>query len=605
MSSTDDYLSASDFFSSLFIGIIILYIQLLLLPYYYFVKDPNSLPDDSYGTFQLLFLLVVYGVIIILSALLMAGGSELLIFIPSISGYVASVIIPIIAQIIDAFIVIFSCLGANAQRELAIGVGALTGATVSMLSFGWFLGIYGGRVDLFVKTGMPNYYGNHKLDQSNHYNFQGTGIVIHRLTKVAVSFMVLTSLSYVIILFPNIVYASDATKTIAFEDRDFSLATFIACIIMLLYYIYYQISNSRIEDNANNLLRDELLRDSIKRKVISLLAIMMKDIEHDTKNGLIDSLTPIGSRDISRSATKSDIDEIDSTLDHETDSLMQKGKAKDRLSVLLKPFFDKYDKQQTGEIPIYCLHGIFVDIGELPPDESVIEIFMKYEQHGKITYPNIVDGLFEFLAHHDEIITSIAKGTSMVQPSATFERNKAELYEEVSEFPQDIVEMSPNDQKSIILRRGLFYIFFGLFLALFFSSALIDVMDALGTRFGISAFYVSFLFSPVVADLYSFILTYRYALRKTSKSITLSLVSLVGSVIVNNTMVFGVFMILIYTQDLAWIYLSETTIIISTEIIIGLYAVKNVHTFLDGCIILSWYPLSIVIIYIWNTYGLT
>ena len=60
-----------------------------------------------------------------------------------------------------------------------------------------------------------------------------------------------------------------------------------------------------------------------------------------------------------------------------------------------------------------------------------------------------------------------------------------------------------------------------------------------------------------------------------------------------------------YTQDLAWIYLSETTVIIFTEIIIGLYAVKNVHTYLDGYIILSWYPLSIVIVYIWNTYGLT
>ena len=531
----------------------------------------------------------------------MAFGSELLIFIPSISGFVASVIIPIIAQIIDAFIVIFSCLGVNAQRELAIGVGALAGFTVSSLTVGWFLGIFGGRVDLFVKTGMPNYFGTHKLDPSNHYNFAGTGILIHKLTKIAVSFMVLTSLSFVIILFPDIVYASDSTKTIAFEDKSFALATFIACILMLSYYIYYQISNARIEDNGNNLLRDELLRDSIKRKVISLLAV----IENDASEGLIDSATPVGSRNNSRSASKSDVDEMDPTPDHETNSLMHKSKAKDRLSVLLKPFFDKYDTQQTGEIPMYCIHGLFVDIGELPPHETVIEIFLNYEKNGKITYQNLVDGLFEFLSHHDEIIMSIAKGTSIVQPSASFERQKAELYEEVSEFPQDILEMSPSDQKTIILRRGLFFIFLGLFLALFFSNALIDVMDALGTRFGISAFYVSFVFTPVFADLYNFVLVYRYALRKTSKSITLSLVSLVGSVIVNNTMVFGVFMILIYTQDLAWIYLSETTIIITTELIIGLYAVKNVHTFLDGFIILSWYPVSIVIIYIWNTYGLT
>jgi hypothetical protein len=62
-------------------------------------------------------------------------------------------------------------------------------------------------------------------------------------------------------------------------------------------------------------------------------------------------------------------------------------------------------------------------------------------------------------------------------------------------------------------------------------------------------------------------------------------------------------MILIYFQDLAWIFLSETAVIIVTELFIGLYCIKNVHSLLDGSIILVWYPLSIVIVYLWNTYG--
>lgn len=610
MASTDDIVyddaaAASEFFANLFI-------------------DPNSLPDDGYGYFQLMFLLTVYGLIIIFASILMATGSELLVFIPEISGFVGSVIIPIIAQLIDAFIIIFSCLGANAQRELTIGVGALAGDTISLLTVGWFLGTISGRVDLFEKTGMPNYFGTHKLSPTNYWNFSGTGILIHKLTKIAASFMVLTSLSYVIILFPNIVYQSDSTKTIAFEDKNFAISAFAFCMAMLAYYIYFQVTNSRKEDSANNLLRDELLRDSIKKKIVSLLAVMTKDIEHDAQAGLIEPLSEemIGeltshSRDdsasstpkhLSRKSTEDSLPKISpEILGRETDSLIFESKAKKRLAILLRPFFEKYDIHKIGEMPLYNMHGLFLDIGELPPHHTVIDIFLKYEKNGQITYQNLVNGLFEFLSHHDEIVLAIAKGTSMAAQSESGdtrnEQYKAELYEEISEFPTDILELSPAEQKNTILSRGLLYILSGLFLALFFASPLIDVMDALGTRIGVSSFYISFVLSPIFADLYNFILIYRYASRRTSKSITLSLISLIGSIIVNNTLVLGVFMILIYFQDLAWIFLSETAVIIVTELFIGLYCIKNVHSLLDGSIILVWYPLSIVVVYLWNTYG--
>jgi len=608
--TTDDTLTASEFFADLFI-------------------DPNTLPDDGYGSFQLIFLLVVYGLIVIFSSILMATGSELLIFIPAISGVVGSVIIPIIAQIIDAFIIIFSCIGSNAQNELKIGVGALAGATIAILNVGFFIAIINGRVDLFEKTGMPNYFGSPKLSPSNYWNFQGTGILIHKFPKIAASLMILSSLSYVIIIFPNIVYASDRTKTIAFEDRNFALSTFIICFLMFAYYIYYQIMVSRQEDNANNLLRDELLRTAVKKKIVSLLAIMTKDLELDTKKGLVEPLQDefaSGNNNSSHSSKSNKSNKgaemsrgssfshglgSPSTSPDETDSLIHQSQAKKRLAILLRPFFDKYDIHMKGAIPLYNLHGLFIDIGELPPHHTVIDIFLKHEKDGVITFQGVVDGLFEFLAHHDEIILTIAKGISMAHHNDVesnerreqHEQHKAELFEEISEFPTDILELSPSDQRNAILSRGLLYILSGLCLALFFTSPLIDVMDALGTRIGVSSFYISFVLSPIFADLYSFILTYRYALRRTSKSITLALVSLIGSIIINNTMVLGIFMIIIYFQDLAWVFLSETIIIIVTELYIGLMCVKNVHTLLDAVFIILWYPVSIAIVYVMNTYG--
>lgn len=590
MSTTDDSLSASEFFSNLFI-------------------DPSALPDSGYGYFQLFFLLVVYGSIVIFSSLLMAAGSELLIFIPAISGIVGSVIIPILAQVLDAFIIIFSCLGAKAQQELKIGVGALAGATIAILNIGFFIAILAGRVDLSEKTGMPNYFGSPKLSPSNNWNFQGTGILIHKLPKITASLMILSSLSYVIIIFPNIVYASDSTKTIAFEDRNFALSTFIVCFCMLGYYIYYQITVSRQEDNANNLLRDELLRAAVKKKMVSLLAIMTKDLEIDTKKGLVEPLREDnGSNSMSRRISfTNEAGSSGAASQEETEVLIIQSQSKKRLAILLRPFFDKYDTHMSGSIPSYNLHGLFLDIGELPPHRTVIDIFLKYEKDGLITFQGVVDGLFEFLAHHDEIILSLSKGISMahndIETNEIHEQHKAELFEEFSEFPTDILELSPSEQTATILSRGLMYILSGLLLGLFFTSPLIDVMDEFGTRLGISSFYISFVLSPVFADLYSFIIVYRYASRRTSKAITLALVSLLGSIIVNNTMVLGVFMMIIYFQDLAWVFLAETIIIIVTELFMGLMCVKNCHTLLDAVFIILWYPLSIAIVYIMNTYG--
>lgn len=52
--------------------------------------------------------------------------------------------------------VLFSCMGDNAQDEVGVGVGAIAGSTIMLLTIPWFLAWLGGRVDL-DETGMPNY----------------------------------------------------------------------------------------------------------------------------------------------------------------------------------------------------------------------------------------------------------------------------------------------------------------------------------------------------------------------------------------------------------------------------------------------------------------
>lgn len=40
---------------------------------------------------------------------------------------------------------------------LAVGIGALCGSTILLLTLPWFLSVFGGRVDIHHVTGKPNY----------------------------------------------------------------------------------------------------------------------------------------------------------------------------------------------------------------------------------------------------------------------------------------------------------------------------------------------------------------------------------------------------------------------------------------------------------------
>ena len=59
---------------------------------------------------------------------------------------------------------------------------------------------------------------------------------------------------------------------------------------------------------------------------------------------------------------------------------------------------------------------------------------------------------------------------------------------------------------------------------------------------------------------------YNYAVKKTTKSISISLTTLEGAACMNNTFGLGIFMILIYFQGLAWEYLAETLSILFVQV---------------------------------------
>lgn len=571
---------------------------------------------------------------------LMSEGAELLVFIPTLSGVVGSIVVPVMGQFPDIFIIIYSCFGNDAQDQLAVGVGALAGSTVMLLSVAWFLSIYVGRVDIDPKTGMASYKGNPKLSPDNQNFWTGTGVNLSKSTKNVVGWLVMTSLAYLIVLFPNIVYAADSTRAIAFEDKNFALAGFCICMALLIYYLCVQFINANNEDTANQLLRDELLRKSLRKKIVSLFAVMEMEMEskdlttssprydsssfsgsdgergdsHKSRSRSGGSAGSAGNRGEMPGANDDTIHEIDdpelflqaAARNGEAERLItgDNSRVYHRLSLILRPFFDVYDTDRSGKMELRDVPSLFHDIGERPHKAS-IGIFEKLAgKDNQISFAHFLEGTIELLSQgHKDVLMHLDNQDRIASLSHhsndDFEHQHAELlmFDDAADVPADLQSLSTEEQQNALKWRAGILISFGLFLVVFFVAPLIDVMDEVGNRLGISDFYVSFFLSPIAGDLSTVIAAYKFALRKTPKFQTLSFAGLLGSATMNNLLTLGIFFILIYVQGLAWTYMIETSAIMLVELAVGLYAFKETHTMLDALIILSFFPVSFVFIY--------
>ncbi len=145
----------------------------------------------------------------------------------------------------------------------------------------------------------------------------------------------------------------------------------------------------------------------------------------------------------------------------------------------------------------------------------------------------------------------------------------------------------------------------GTALVLIFSDPMVGVMNEIGKRTGIPAFYISFALAPLASNASEVIAAYSYAKKKTRRTVTISFSTLLGGAILSNTFVLAIFMILIVVKGLAWQFTAETISILFVEIAVGLMSQKKVLTLRDGFLVLSLYPASIAIVaFLENVVGL-
>jgi len=168
--------------------------------------------------------------------------------------------------------------------------------------------------------------------------------------------------------------------------------------------------------------------------------------------------------------------------------------------------------------------------------------------------------------------------------------------DEEEEMPEDICDLPPDVQQQIIKKRAFTMLFIGTALVVIFSDPMVDVMQQIAERANLPPFYVSFILAPLASNASEVLASQYYAKKKTSKTISVALSALEGAASMNNTFCLSIFMGLIYFRGLAWQYTAETIAIIVVQIILGLMVQSKTMTAMKACLIISIFPLSILLV---------
>lgn len=513
--------------------------------------EPTGLNDS-----QLFFMTIVYAVVLYQASNLISGGSELLMLVPAVAGIVGSIVLPILGAVPDGMMVLFSGVGPNAQETVSVGVGALAGSTVMLLTFPWFICILYGGVPLV--DGQADY--KLKGESAGTCN---SGIKYQGSIKKGAAIMLATTVLYLIIQVPASVAEEGGldTKHQAKHEHKPALWGLIACILAFFGYLVYCFNDAQEDKQLEKIIK------GIKKKQVNLLGVM----------GFFQT----------RIGTGKD----QALLDDENFKKLKK---------VVKPLFKSYDMDESGCLSMNELQHLFKDLGFAGNQRMKKEMMAELDPNNdnKVTFDEFAAYLDTFIKDPTKLQNAIAQSNSHLGIETKSEPAAEEDEDEDVEIPEDLEGMSPEKQRIRIIWRALWMMGVGTGLVLVFSDPMVDALSEWGNRLGISPFYVSFILAPFASNASELLSAYTYAIKKSEKSITTSLSTLIGASCMNNTFVLAIFLALIYLQGLAWQFTAETIAMVLIQWVIGLLAITSkTQTFTTGIIILLCYPGCLFIVW--------
>mmetsp|Transcript_52525 Transcript_52525/g.79714 ORF Transcript_52525/g.79714 Transcript_52525/m.79714 type:complete len:555 (+) Transcript_52525:129-1793(+) len=549
-----------------------------------------SVDPASVGATGLLWLFLSYGYALYYAANLIGEGSELLLLVPSMAGLVGGVVLPLLGAVPDGAIILFSGLGSleEAQETLSVGVGALAGSTIMLLTVPWAVAVYSGRVD--VENGKARYLQVPKLAPKTGImeELTKTGVTISNEVQHGGIVMAFTTIPYFLIQVPAS-FLHGPTEEVAEGEHWWSLGAFCVCVFGLVYYMKLQLQFS--DEGQDKQKRIQITKKVLRDGKMSLAGALQTAIQQ-AEDG-----AKVSGGEYQSLATEAFNKPPPSVVSY--------------LKEVLKDAFMAYDKDSSGNLEKGELRLFFKDFHENIEEKDIDDLLQRADtdSDGIISFDEFIGLAYNLIKSNDEI----KDNNKHIRPSTMDPSQRVAVGildedgdedEEQEEMPEEFTDLSPDEQQKAIKRRAFRMLALGTVLVIYFSDPMVDVMQEIAVRAKLSPFYVSFVLAPLASNASEVIASQYYASKKTRKTIAVSLSALEGAASMNNTFCLSIFMCLIYFRGLAWQYSAETIAIVVVEIIMAVLVQKKVMTTLMGLIILSIFPLSLVLVATLEYFGL-
>jgi len=554
------------------------------------------------GTTGLIWLFLSYGYVLYFASNLISEGSDLLMLVPSMAGLVGGVVLPLLGAVPDGAIMFFSGLGniEEAQETLSVGVGALAGSTIMLLTIPWALSVYGGRVDL-DEYGTPRYLGKPKLTpkSSPKDELYHTGVSVTEAVKHGAIIMVITTIPYFLIQVPAL-FLHGPSEEVAEGEHWWALSGLIVCLTGFIIYLRLQLQISRKGMDKGK--RVAVVKKLLQQGEVSLCGALAPQVE---------MVRSSSTQKLAVEAAKEYQAVDDGTL-----SFYPPPAVADYLKEVLLEAFMKYDENRDGTLDKNEVRLFFQDFHEDISNDDMDELFNKFDtdHSGTISFDEFIGACYVFIQKHS--MDSAAGKAAKKQLKQSYKQTRrdtshealvANMFqdneEEEEEIPEELVDLDPDAQQRAIKRKAFTMLFIGTSLVILFSDPMVDVMQQIAVELHMSPFYVSFILAPLASNASEVIASQYYAAKKTRKTITVSLTALEGAASMNNTFCLSIFMGLIFFRGLAWQYTAETIAIVVVEFTMMCIAQKDVLTTFTAAGIMAIFPLSIALVATLEAFG--
>jgi len=560
-----------------------------------------AIDPSSVGATGLAWLLISYGYVLYAASNLISEGSDLLLLVPSLAGLVGGVVLPLLGAVPDGAIMLFSGLGdvEEAQKTLSIGVGALAGSTIMLLTVPFALCVFAGRVDFSGPDEMPNYKGSPKLrDTSTYGALTTTGVALTPEIHHGARMMMLTTLPYFVIQVPALFLSGDREE-VSEGEHYWALAGFIMCTSFFIFYIYSQVKMSN--DTAHKLRRMAIIKKSLKKGALSLSGALAEQVKYMER----ESLKRGGGLSTGR-----ELSDEGSQLCTSTNASAPCKDVSKMLKGILGEAFRGYDTDGNGTLSKKEFSLFLTDFHEAITLDLLDSIFSQFDRDGNdtIDYDEFISACYVIIksaddpADHPE--TNRRMSSELAHPVADRIFHEEGGDEEEEDVPEDLANLTPEQQQSAIKRRAFFMLFLGTALVLLFSDPMVGVFSEVAERTNVPPFYVSFILAPLASNASEVIASQYYAAKKTRKTITVALTALEGAASMNNTFCLAIFMALIFFRGLAWQYTAETISIILVQLIMGVWCLREKMSSSTAIIVFTIFPLSVLFVALLEYLGL-